>query len=88
MSEKKYLIRAIDYVNGKPHIGHALEMINIDVLARFYRYQGHDVRMGIGTDEHGQKIEQTAKESNMDTQAFCDMNAQVFKELSDLLNLD
>jgi methionyl-tRNA synthetase len=85
--KKKYLIRAIDYVNGKPHIGHALEYVNIDVLARYFRYAGFDVRMGVGTDEHGQKIQQAAEAVGITTQEYCDGNAAVFRDLAETLNV-
>ncbi len=68
-------------------MGHALEMVQADVFARFYRSQGYDVRLGIGTDEHGQKIEAKAKELGMDTQEMCDQNSEKFKEMSKQLNV-
>jgi methionyl-tRNA synthetase len=51
---------AISYPNGKPHIGHAYEMIATDAMARFQRLDGKDVFFLTGTDEHGQKMQQTA----------------------------
>ncbi|MGB3794771.1 MAG: class I tRNA ligase family protein, partial [Alteraurantiacibacter sp.] len=53
MTETFYLTTAIHYPNGKPHIGHAYETIAADVLARFHRQMGRDVRFQTGTDEHG-----------------------------------
>lgn len=87
MKPRKYLIRAIDYVNGKPHIGHALEYVNIDVLARYFRFAGFEVRMGVGTDEHGQKIQTAAANADKTTQEFCDQNAAVFQNLAKTLNI-
>lgn len=55
-----YLTTAIAYPNGEPHIGHAYEYIATDVMARFKRLDGYDVRYLTGTDEHGQKMQQTA----------------------------
>ena len=62
MAEKFYLTTAIAYPNGKPHIGHAYEAIAADAIARFQRMQGRDVRLVTGTDEHGLKMYQTARD--------------------------
>ena len=51
-----YLTTAIDYANGEPHLGHALEKIGADAICRFHRQMGHDVWFLIGMDEHGQKV--------------------------------
>ena len=61
MKEKFYITTAISYPNGPPHIGHAYEVLATDALARFKRLDGYDVMFLTGTDEHGQKIEQTAR---------------------------
>ena len=55
-----YITTAISYPNGPPHIGHAYEVIATDAIARFMRLDGYDVFFLTGTDEHGQKIQQTA----------------------------
>ena len=55
-----YITTAISYPNGPPHIGHAYEVIATDAIARFKRLDGYDVFFLTGTDEHGQKIQQTA----------------------------
>ena len=55
-----YISTAISYPNGPPHIGHAYEAIATDAIARFMRLDGYDVYFLTGTDEHGQKIQQTA----------------------------
>ena len=60
MSEPYYITTAIDYPNGAPHIGHAYEKIATDAIARFKRLDGFDVRFLTGTDEHGQKMAETA----------------------------
>jgi len=86
--KRKYIIRAIDYVNSAPHIGHALEFINSDVLKRYFTVQGYDVRLGVGTDEHGQKIANTAKENNLTPQEHCDKYAKTFENLANELGID
>src|SRR5690606_38486898 len=62
MAEPYYLTTAIHYPNGRPHIGHAYETIAADVLARFQRLRGRDVQFQTGTDEHGVKMAQKARE--------------------------
>jgi methionyl-tRNA synthetase len=61
MAEPYHLTTASSYPNGRPHIGHAYEAIAGDVIARFHRAQGRDVRFVTGTDEHGLKMVQTAR---------------------------
>ena len=63
MSEPYYITTAIAYPNGRPHIGHAYEAIAADAIARFQRLTGRDVRFLTGTDEHGLKMVQTAREA-------------------------
>jgi methionyl-tRNA synthetase len=65
MSDKPtyYITTAISYPNGAPHIGHAYEALATDALARFKRLDGYDVFFLTGTDEHGQKIQQTAEKA-------------------------
>ena len=84
---KFYITTAIDYVNGKPHIGHALEKIQADVLARYHRIKGDDVFFLTGTDEHGVKIFREAERAGKDTQDFVNENAEYFKQLKTVLNL-
>ena len=86
--EKKYIVRAIDYVNAKPHIGHAMEYVEADVFARYYKSQGCEVRLNVGVDEHGQKIWMTAREAGKTPQEYCDFYAEKFKDLASLLNID
>ena len=62
MGEPFYITTAISYPNGRPHIGHAYEAIAADAIARFQRQAGRDVRLQTGTDEHGLKMVQTARE--------------------------
>jgi methionyl-tRNA synthetase len=78
-----YLTTAIAYPNGNPHIGHAYEYISADAMARFKRLDGFDVFFMTGTDEHGQKMEQTAQKQGMTARQLADQNAAVFKRLHD-----
>lgn len=84
---KFYITTAIDYINGKPHIGHSYEKVAADVLARFHRSQGEDVRFLTGTDEHGAKVEQFASEPGLSLQDFADQTAAGFKQAWDNLNI-
>lgn len=76
-----YLTTAIDYANGDPHLGHALEKIGADVIARYRRLAGDDVHLLIGMDEHGQKVQQTAAQRGVAPQAFTDEIAQHFQAM-------
>jgi len=82
-----YITTAIAYPNGSPHIGHAYEAIATDVLARFARLDGKDVFFLTGTDEHGQKMVQTAAGENMSVSALAARNAGRFKEMDERLNV-
>ncbi len=81
MTEKFYITTAISYPNGAPHIGHAYEVLATDALARFKRLDGNDVMFLTGTDEHGQKIEQTARKQGRTPAEFVDEMAQLFKDM-------
>ena len=87
MSEPFYITTAISYPNGKPHIGHAYEAIAADVMARFRRTQGRDVRLITGTDEHGLKMVQTARAEGRDTLEFADEMSGYFREMCRGLNI-
>ncbi len=87
MSGKYYVTTAIDYVNAEPHIGHAYQKIVADVLSRWHKLKGKDTWFLTGTDEHGQKIERTAKENNTPTQKFVDQTAKKFQKAWDTLNI-
>jgi methionyl-tRNA synthetase len=76
-----YLTTAIDYANGDPHLGHALEKIGADVIARYRRLCGDDVHLLIGMDEHGQKVQQTAAKEGVAPQAFTDDIAARFQAM-------
>ena len=82
-----YITTAISYVNGPPHLGHAYEAIATDVIARFKRLDGYDVRFLTGTDEHGQKVEKTAREAGKEPRAFSDAIAAKFQAMTGTLNI-
>ena len=86
-TQKYYITTAIDYINGKPHIGHSYEKIAADVLARFHRARHEDVRFLTGTDEHGAKIEEYAKKSELPIEQFAEQTAAGFKLAWDNLNV-
>ena len=73
-----FLTTAIDYANGDPHIGHALEKIGADVIARYHRLNGFDVHFLSGMDEHGQKVQQTSEQQGLNPQKFTDEIADRF----------
>ncbi|MDT0576641.1 methionine--tRNA ligase [Croceicoccus sp. F390] len=87
MAEPYYITTAIHYPNGKPHIGHAYETIAADVMARYQRLQGRDVRFQTGTDEHGLKMLQKAREMNISAQELSDQMTGHFKDLFDHLDI-
>lgn len=74
-----YITTAIDYVNGSPHLGHAYEKVLTDVIARFRRLMGDQVYFLTGTDEHGQKIQQSATKRGVEPQTMVDDIAAEFK---------
>ena len=78
--KKFYLTTAIDYVNGKAHIGHAYEKILTDVIARHYKKCSDKLFFLTGTDEHGIKIQKTAAERGITPKELCDENSNAFKE--------
>ncbi len=82
-----FITTAIAYPNGMPHIGHAYEAIATDALARFQRLDGKDVFFLTGTDEHGQKMVQTAQNEGMSPADLATRNAARFKEMDERLNI-
>ncbi len=86
-SSKVYISTAIDYVNAAPHLGHALEKVQADSLARYFRQQGAAVFFLSGTDENGLKIIQAAKEAGLPNLKFVKKNADEFYKLKQALNL-
>lgn len=88
MGEPYYITTAISYPNGRPHIGHAYEAIAADVIARFKKAEGFDVRFQTGTDEHGLKMAQKARDLGITPAALADEMSSYFKEMCDTLNID
>jgi len=80
---KKYITTPIYYVNGEAHIGHAYTTFIADTMARYERLQGNDTYFLTGTDEHGQKIEESAQKAGKPTQEFADEISATFKNLWD-----
>lgn len=87
MAEPYYITTAISYPNGKPHIGHAYEAIAADVIARFQRQMGRDVRFQTGTDEHGLKMAQKARDLGITPAALADEMSRHFIDMCDGLNV-
>jgi len=78
----KYITTTLPYVNDDPHVGHALEFVQADALARYWRLMGHDVHFNTGTDEHGQKILRAATAVGEDPKTYVDRFADRFKKLN------
>ncbi len=87
MTKKFYITAAIPYVNAAPHIGHTLEFVQADVMARYHELLGEEVIFLSGADENAQKNVQAAKENNTTPKKWCDINSQKFFNLKELLNL-
>jgi methionyl-tRNA synthetase len=87
MADPFYITTAIAYPNGKPHIGHAYEAIAADVIARHQRAEGRDVRFQTGTDEHGLKMAQKARDLGITPRELCDEMSGHFRAMCDTLNI-
>ena len=87
MADPFYITTAIHYPNGRPHIGHAYEMVAADVIARFQRQAGRDVLFQTGTDEHGLKMAQAARARGISTRAFADEMSSYFHVMADRLDI-
>lgn len=87
MSKKFYITTAIDYANGSPHLGHAYEKVLTDVVARFRRMMGDDVKFLTGLDEHGQKVQMSAQTEGIDPQERCDRLAVEFQGVCERLQI-
>lgn len=87
MTRRFTITTPIFYVNGAPHIGHAYTSIACDVLARFHRLKGEDVLFVTGTDEHGQKVEQSALARGMEPQEFADRISAEFQAMQKRMNV-
>src|SRR6187551_3470381 len=81
-----YITTAISYPNGKPHIGHAYELIASDAIARFQRLDGYDVFFMTGTDEHGLKMVQTAAREKITPRELVERNVPFFQAMAEKLN--
>lgn len=88
MKEKKpyYITTAIAYTSGRPHIGNTYEIVLTDAIARYKRQQGYEVFFQTGTDEHGQKIEEKAKEAGVTPKQFVDNIAGIIRQNFDMMN--
>ena len=82
-----YITTAIDYANGAPHLGHAYEKVLTDVVARFRRLMGDDVYFLTGLDEHGQKVQQSAKARDIEPIELCNEAAEAFQGLCKKLEI-
>ena len=87
MSDPFYITTAINYPNGPPHIGHAYEAIAADVIARFQRWMGREVRFQTGTDEHGLKMARKAEEQGRTPRDLADEMSGYFRAMDDVLNI-
>ncbi len=90
MCEKKpfYITTPIYYPSGNPHIGHCYTTVACDSIARYKRMQGYDVMFLTGTDEHGQKIEEKAKDKGITPKQYVDEIVEIFKKLWDYMNIN
>ena len=86
--EKVYITTAIPYVNGNPHIGHAMDYCLADVAVRYYRMRGDEVKLQAGTDEHGNKIFLKAKELEIPVEDYVAKNAKKFKDFIGKLGVE
>lgn len=85
--QKKLITTAIPYMNGVPHIGHALEVILTDVIARGHRLLGEDVFFLTGADEHGSKISKAAEAAGRDVMEMLDENVAHFQDMNTALSI-
>ena len=87
MTNTYYITTPIYYVNDKPHLGHAYTSVACDAIARYMRLDGMEVKFLTGTDEHGQKVEKSAKAAGVPPQAFVDEVSEHFRDMAKILNL-
>ena len=81
MKPRQYVTTAIDYPNAAPHMGHVLEKVLADVVARHFRLSGRETRFQIGTDEHGIKMQQTAEKNGVTPEELTDRNVPLFEDM-------
>jgi len=86
MDRRFTISTAISYPNGAPHIGHAYELIATDAIARFKRLDGYRVHFSTGTDEHGQKMVETAEKEGISVAELADRNTPKFRAMADVVN--
>src|SRR3990167_187279 len=85
--KKFYITTAIPYVNARPHLGHALEFIQADTIARFHRQKGEEVLLLSGSDENALKNVQAAEQAGVPVRQFIDENAVFFQKLAEALGV-
>lgn len=84
---KVYICTAIPYVNGNPHIGHAMDYLLADTYARYCRQRGDTVRFQVGTDEHGNKVFSTAQKHGIAVEEYAQQNSQKFRDFIEKLDI-
>jgi len=87
MKKPVLVTTSIAYVNSVPHLGFTMELIQADVIARWHKKKGHEVFFLTGTDEHGLKISQRAKQKNCNPQDWCNQISTKYRDLSKKLNI-
>ena len=87
MNKPYYITTAIAYASAKPHIGNVYEIVLADAIARYQRLLGNDVYFQTGSDEHGQKIAERAKDNGLEPQQYVDKVVEVIKGQFDIMNL-
>jgi len=87
MAKRQYITTAIDYANAAPHMGHVMEKILADTVARWFRLRGDDVLFQIGMDEHGIKIQETAKKQNVTPHALVEKVVPLYRDLYERLSI-
>src|SRR3989344_8242701 len=88
MKRTFYVTTAIDYVNSEPHCGHLYQKIIADIFSRWHKSLKEDVFFLTGTDEHGQKLFNAAKEQGLTPQQLVDKNSEKFRKAWELLNIN
>lgn len=87
MANKFYITTSIPYINSEPHIGYGMEVVQADILARYYRQKGLEVLFSAGTDEHGGKIAEKAEAAKLSPKDYADKMSQAFAQTLKLLNV-
>src|ERR1700733_11137277 len=86
-SQRYYITTAIDYPNGEPHIGHALEKVAADIVARYHRLRGHDTFFSMGVDENSLHVLQAAGARDIEPHAWVDMLDKTFRQAWQALDI-